>query len=126
MARDWVELHKTIDPNIFDGISEFTNQDDDLVPQSNPNSRVSYLETTGRVDGPFAGRQYVRNTNSWQDTPIPPTPPPTRLETLQADDESDKATEDTLLAKDPATWTQTDRDTASQMQLRKGEINRLK
>ena len=128
MARDWVELRATSDPNLFDGVVEFQTRDD-IVPEYPP-GRTTVLETTSRVDGPWAGRQYLRGTDAWQDKPAPPAPPgPTpaeqRLIDLIADDATDKAAEDVLLAKAFTTWTQADRDQCQQMQLRKAEINRL-
>lgn len=128
-TRDWVELHKTIDPDIFDGIVEFQTRD--IAPEYPPSGRVSALETTNRVDGPWAGRQYVRNTDSWQDAPPPPpdpgpTPDQQRRIDLLAIDATEKTDEDALLAKAPSSWTATDRASAQQMLLRKAEINRLK
>jgi len=130
MARDWVELHTTSDPDILLGISEFTNQNDSLVPEANPNSIVRFIETTGRLDGPFGtGRQYIISTDTFEDFIPPPEPPPTleetELEDLIAKDATDHADMQILLNLAIPSWTQADRDSAAKMSLRKLEITRL-
>lgn len=130
MARDWVELHKTSDPNILKGIVEFTETNDSFVPEANPSSGVVFKETTGRVDGPFGkGRQYNISGDLYEDFVPPPEPPPTQdesdLSVLIADDADDKTDMEALFLKVPGTWSATDQDSAFKMILRKTEIARL-
>lgn len=131
MARDWVEMHPSQeDANIYDGIAEFSNAHD-RVPEATPASGIFYLETTNRVDGPWAGRQYVRGTDSMQDTPAPPAPPPpdpdiAKLEQMEADDLAADAAIETLLGKVNSNWTDTDRSSAQKISLRKLHIETLR
>ena len=129
MSRNWVELHKTLDPNILKGIVTFVERDD-FVPQSSPNSVVIFFETTGRIDGPFGkDRQYNISGDLFEDFVPPPPPPPTQEETeldaLVIDDATDKQDMIDLFALPIVDWTQPDRDSAAKMSLRKLEIIRL-
>ncbi len=124
MARDWTETHTTDDPDILKGVAEFTRQDD-KVPEASPSSKVRFIETTGRSDGPFgSGRQYVISTDTFEDFVEDPPPPPTldetRLATLEADNAAEDANVDALLAN--STWNATDRDAANRNMLRQSAI----
>ncbi len=96
---EYIELHPTKDSNIFKGGAPIV-RDDDEEPQFP--GRMKALLTTGRTDGPWAGRLYDEKADTWADPPPVPPRSPSRAEELKA----------------LATWTATDRNEALEIFLR--------